>query len=136
MTEADWREEREKLLKSLRETKKLAAESQAEAAAYRELLEECWRAASEALKNNELGLLYTITGKFSFDWVPSKHEGRQWGKLFLHAYMRDAGWLEHAKKRLQEIRTDAELIVEDNETNTELKRKIMDAADDGLIPHI
>ena len=136
MSEADWEQEREKLLESLQETRKIAAESQAEAAVYRELLEECWRAASEALKKKDLDLLYKITGKFSFDWMPSEHEGKQWGKLFLHACIRDAGWLERAKKRLEEIKADAEKILEDNETNTELKRKIIDAAEDGLITHI
>ena len=136
MSEIEWSEEREKLLESLHEARRIAAESQAETAVYRKLLEECWRAASEALKYKDLALLYKITGKFSFDWMPSEHEGKQWGKLFLHACIRDAGWLEHAKKRLEEIKADAEMILEDNETNTELKRKIINAAEDGLITHI
>lgn len=128
--------EREKLLESLRKAEQIAAESQAEAAVYRDLLEECWRAASEALKNEDLDLLYKITGKLSFDWMPSEHESKQWGKLFLHAYMRDAGWLKHTKERLEQIKADAELLIEDNETNAELKKKIVDAAEDGLITHI
>jgi len=136
MTEVEWREERERLVESLRKTGQIAAESQAEAAVYQKMLEECWRAASEALKEKDLDLLYKITGKFSFDWMPSEHEGKQWGKLFLHAYMRDASWLGHAKKRLEQIKADAEMISEDNETNAELKRKIIDAAEDGLIIHI
>lgn len=136
MSEAEWRVEREKLLERLRKTEQVAAESQAEAAVYRDLLEECWRAASEALKAGEIDLLYKITGKLSFDWMPSEHEGKQWGKLFLHAYMRDAGWLKHAKKQLSQIRADAEMISEDSEVNAELKRKIIDAAEDGLITHI
>jgi len=136
MTEVEWKEERERLLESLRKTGQIAAESQAEAAVYQKMLEECWRAASEALKKGELNLLHEITGKFSFDWMPSEHEGKQWGKLFLHACMRDARWLEHAKKRLEQIKTDAELISEDNETNAELKKKIIDAAEDGLVTHI
>jgi hypothetical protein len=136
MSEAEWRVEREKLLERLQKAEQVAAESQAEAAVYRDLLEECWRAASEALKAGEVDLLYKITGKLSFDWMPSEHEGKQWGKLFLHACMRDARWLEHAKKRLEQIKADAELILEDNETNAELKRKIIDAAEDGLITHL
>ncbi|MGB8510822.1 MAG: hypothetical protein WCD76_20790 [Pyrinomonadaceae bacterium] len=136
MNEIEGREEREKLLERLRNFEQIAAENQAEAAVYRKLLEECWRAASEALKNNDLSLLYKITGKFSFDWTPTEHEGKEWGKIFLHAYMRDAGWLNHAKKRLEDIKADAEMILEDNETNAKLKKKIIDAADDGLIIHI
>jgi len=136
MTEVEWREERERLLESLRENKQIAVESQAEVAVYQKMLEECWRAASEALKEGKLNLLYEITGKLSFDWMPSKHEGKQWGKLFLHACMRDAGWLKHAKERLEEIEAYAELILEDNETNAELKKKIIDAAQDGLATHI
>jgi hypothetical protein len=128
--------EQEKLLERLRKAEQIAAESQAEAAVYRDLLEECWRAASEALDNKDLGLLYKITGKASFDSMPSKHEGEQWGKLFLHAYMRDAGWLKLTKERLEQIKGYAEMILEDNETNAELKKKIVDAAEDGLITHI
>ena len=124
MTEAELSEERERLLESLRKTGQVAAESQGEAAIYRKLLEECWRAASEALKNEDLNLLYKITGKFSFDWPPTEHEGKEWGKLFLHAYMRDAGWLRHVKKRLEQIKADAEIILADDKTNAELKEKI------------
>ncbi|MCA1630386.1 MAG: hypothetical protein LC785_04020 [Acidobacteria bacterium] len=129
-------DEHEKLLENLRRAEQITAESQAEAAVYRDLLEECWRAASEALKNEDLNLLYKITGKFSFDWMPSEHEGKQWGKLFLHAYMRDAGWLKLTKERLEQIKAYAEMILEDNETNAELKKKIIAAAEDGLITHI
>jgi hypothetical protein len=128
--------EHEKLLENLRKAEQIAAESQAEAAVYRDLLEECWRAASEALKNENLALLYKVTGKSSFDWMPSEHEGKQWGKLFLHAYMRDARWLKHAKEQLEQIKEYAGMIVEDNEANAELKKKIIAAAEDGLITHI
>ena len=136
MSEAEWREEREKLLERSRKFEQIAAESQSEAAIYRKMLEECWKAAAEALKNENLNLLYEITGKFSFDWMPSEHEGKQWGKLFLHAYMRDAAWLKRAKERLEQIKANAEMIVEDNETNIELKGKIIAAAEDGLTTHI
>lgn len=136
MSDVQQKSEQEKLLERLRKAEQIAAESQAEAAVYRDLLEECWRAASEALKNKDLDLLYKITGKFSFDWMPSEHEGKQWGKLFLHAYMRDAGWLRLTKERLEQIKAYAEMILEDNETNAELKQKIVDAAEDGLLTHI
>jgi hypothetical protein len=136
MSEAEWGVEREKLLERLRKAEQVAAESQAEAAVYRDLLEECWRAASEALQAGEVNLLYKITGKLSFDWMPSEHEGKQWGKLFLHAYMRDAGWLNHAKEQLSQIKAAAEMILEDNASNAELKMKIIDAAEKGLITHI
>lgn len=136
MSEAEWRVEREKLLERLRVTEQVAAESQAEAAIYRKMLEECWRAASEALKSEDLSLLYKITGKFSFDWTPTEHEGKEWGKIFLHAYMRDAGWLMHAKKCLEQVKADADMILEDNETNAKLKRKIIDTAVEGLTIHI
>ena len=101
MSEVETREEREKLLERLRKFEQIAAESQAEAAIYRKMLEECWQAASAALKSEDLNLLYKITGKFSFDWTPTEHEGKQWGKLFLHAYMRDVGWLKRTKERLE-----------------------------------
>jgi hypothetical protein len=136
MSEVAWREEREKLLERLQKSGQIAAESQAEAAVYRKLLEECWQAASEALKNKDLNLLYKITGKFSFDWTPTEHEGKEWGKIFLHAYMRDAGWLNHAKKCLEEIKAEAEMILEDHETNAKLKKKIISSAEDGLTIHI
>ncbi len=136
MSNDNWKEEHEKLLERVRKAEQIAAESQAEAAVYRKMLEECWAAAAEALKNNEINLLYKITGKFSFDWMPTEHEGKQWGKLFLHAYMRDAGWLKRAKERLEEIRAVAEMMSEDDEAGVEVKKKIINAADDGLIIHI
>ena len=136
MAEPDWINEREALLERVRKAEQVAAESQAEAAVYRDLLEECWRAAAEALKVGEVDLLYKITGKLSFGWMPSEHEGKQWGKLFLHAYMRDAEWLKHARKRLEQIKSDAEMISEDSEANDELKKKIIEAAEHGLINHI
>ncbi|MBC7933025.1 MAG: hypothetical protein H7Z38_20880 [Rubrivivax sp.] len=133
MSETDWKVEREKLVERLRKTEQVAAESQAEAAVYRDMLEECWRAASQALKAGDVNLLSKVTG---FDLMPTEHEGKQWGKLFLHAYMRDARWLNHARKRLEQIKADAEMIREDSETNAGLKKKIIAAAEDGLVTHI
>jgi hypothetical protein len=61
---------------------------------------------------------------------------KEWGKYFLQAYMRDAGWLEDTKKALEQIKAAAENLLEDNRINTELKNKIIAAAEDGLITHI
>ncbi|MBA3242492.1 MAG: hypothetical protein H0T60_14785, partial [Acidobacteria bacterium] len=59
MSEVEWKVEREKLLERLRKAEQVAAESQAEAAVYRDLLEDCYRAADQALKGKDLNLLYT-----------------------------------------------------------------------------
>lgn len=139
MSEAKWEEEREKLLENLRKANQVAAESQAEAAVYRDLLEDCYRAANQALQDEDLKLLYTITGKLSFGWMPSKSEVKQWGKYFLNAYMRDAGWLEYTKKALEQIKADAQKLLENNEIDDDIKRKlqgILAAAEDGLITHV
>ncbi len=136
MNEAEWEEAREKLLERVRKAEQIAAESQAEAAVYRDLLEDCYRAADQALKDKDLNLLYTVTGKLAFDWMPSASEVKRWGKYFLHAYIRDTGWLEDTKKALEQIKTDAEKLSEDKEMNAEIKRKIIAAAENGLITHV
>ncbi len=137
MNETEWKEEREQLLERLRKVEQIAAESQAEAAVYRDLLEDCYRAADQALKDKDLNLLYTITGNLAFNSIPSETDGKQWGKHFLHAYMRDAAWLKMALKSLQQIKADAEeLSVENHEANAGLKDKIIAAAKNGLITHV
>jgi hypothetical protein len=136
VSEANWEEERATLLERLRKAEQIAAESQAEAAVYRDLLEDCYKAADQALKDKDLNLLYTVTGKLSFSWMPSETDGKQWGKYFLHAYMRDASWLKHTKEALQEIKADAENLLEDNQTNAKLKKRIIATAEHGLITHI
>lgn len=137
MNEVEWGEEREKLLERLRRAERIAAESQAEAAVYRDLLDDCYRAADQALKEGNLNLLYTVTGKLAFDWMPSETEGKLWGEYFLRAYMRDAGWLRDAKNALEQIKMDAEkLSVKGNEANAELKRRIITAATNGLIARV
>ena len=136
MSEAKWEEERETLLERLRKAEQIAVESQAEAAVYRDLLEDCYKAADEALHNKDLNLLYTLTGKLAFNWMPSETDGKQWGKYFLHAYRRDAWWLKHAKEALERIKADAENLLEDNKMNAELKKRIIAAAENGLITHV
>ena len=136
MSEDKWEEERKNLLERLQKAERVTAESQAESAVYRDMLEECYKAADQALKNENLNLLYEITGKLTFNWMPSESEGKLWGKYFLNAYMRDAGWLEHTKKALEQIKAYAERLQEDNETNAELKKRIIATAEDGLITHI
>jgi hypothetical protein len=140
MTEVEWKEERESLLDSLRKAEQIAAESQAEAAIYRDMLEDCYGAAKQALERKDLSLLdRMIIHRTQFFTVPDREDIKQWGKHFLNAYMRDAGWLEDTKKNLEQIKADAEKILEDNEINPELKlalNRIIAAADDGLIPRI
>lgn len=104
---------------------------------YRDLLEELYKAADEAIEAKDLGLLHQITGKLAFSYVPSESDVRQWGKDFLHAYRRDAGWLRDTKKALEKIKKAAEdLNVEESSQSAELKAKIIRAANDGLITHI
>jgi hypothetical protein len=139
MSNAKWEEEREELLKRLQKAERVVAESQAEAAVYRDMLEDCYRAADEALHNKDLDLLYKITGKLTFNWMPSVSEGKLWGKYFLDAYMRDAGWLEDTKKALEQIKAEAEKLLESDKINAELKEKIeriIAVADKGLVTHI
>jgi hypothetical protein len=137
VSEAKWEEERETLLEGLRKAQQIAAESQAEAAVYRDMLEDWREAATQALAQKDLSFLYKINDNRSVPFfLSSKEEGERWGRLFLSAYMRDAGWLKHTKKALDKIKAEAENMVEDNETNTELKKRIIAIAEDGLITHI
>lgn len=135
LSEAEWEEEREKLLQTVRKANQVAAESQAEAAVCRDLLEDCYKAASEALAQNDMSLLRKIA-RTSFSYIPTKQDTKEWGKYFLDAYARDAGWLEDAKKALERIKTYAAQLSEATEGNAELKKKIIDVAEEGLITHI
>ena len=137
MSNEETQRERDELLERVRKAEQVANESQAEAAVYREFLEALYKAADQAIAREDLKLLHTITGKLTFLYVPSKGDVKEWGKLFLHAYIRDAGWLESAKQSLEKIKAYAErLDVAGNPANAELKERILEAARDGLIPHI
>lgn len=135
MSNDAWQEEREKLLKSLQRANQVAAESQAEAAVSRDLLEDCYKAANEALAQNEISLLQKIA-RTSFSSTPTKEDTEEWGKYFLDAYVRDASWLEHAKQALEEIQAAAENLSDDHEETAELKKRIIAAAEKGLITHV
>lgn len=137
MAESNWIDERKALLDRLRKAEQVAAESQAEAAVYRELLEDWYEAAQRARAQKNFDLLQVINNRIIPFYLPEKEEGKEWGKLFLYAYMRDARWLDHAKQALERIKADAEkLKAEDGDSNSELKRRILRAAEDGLIEHI
>ena len=136
MSEAEWNEEREELLNRLKEAERLRAESQSEAAVYLDSLRECYEAAEQALSKKDLDLLYRITGKLTFSWMPSKAEGEQLGRYFLDAYIRDARWLQDTKEALDQIKADAERLPEDNELSAKIKRRIMAAAEKGLVTHV
>lgn len=135
MNQAKWEEEREELLERLQKAEQVAAKSQAEAAVCRDLLEVCYEAASQALAEKDFALLEKIA-RTSFSHIPTKEDTEEWGKYFLDAYMRDAKWLEDAIKALKDIKTNAEKILEDNEVNAELKKKIVATANLGLVQHL
>ncbi|HEX8650452.1 MAG TPA: hypothetical protein VF708_06400 [Pyrinomonadaceae bacterium] len=137
MSEANWEKERKELLEHLQKANQVALESQAEAAMYREMLEDWYEVAQKASASKDFSLLQKINKRLVPFHLPSKEQGKEWGKLFLQAYMRDARWLGHAKKSLEKIKADAEkLTVEDNDSNAKLKRSIISAAEEGLIVHI
>ena len=104
MTTEEFEKERKELLERVKKAEQIASESQAEAAVYRDLLEDLYKAADQALENNELGLLHKITGRLAFWNVPSEDDVKEWGRYFLHAYIRDAGSLDDTKKALEKIK--------------------------------
>lgn len=137
MTESEWKDERETLLERLRKAEQIAAESQAEAAVYRELLEDWHEAAQQAQDQKNFALLHIINRRIPPFYLPSKEEGELWGRLFLYAYIRDASWSDHAKQSLEQIRADAEkLSVENNEDHTTIKNKIIATAEAALVEHV
>jgi hypothetical protein len=137
VSETDWEEERKELLERLQKAEQARAESQSEAAVYRDMLEDWHEVAEKALASKDFSLLQKVNKRLVPFYLPSREEGKQWGKLFLQAYIRDSRWLRHAKQSLEKIKADAEkLTVEDNEVNAKLKRNIIDAAEEGLIVHI
>lgn len=124
------------LIKQLVKTVKFSHEHFGAVAVYRDLLEELYSAADQAIQKKDLDLLHRITGKLAFWSVPTEGDVKQWGKDFLHAYRRDAGWLNDTKKALEKIKTYAEQLEEDSSRNAELKSQIVKTADRGLIIHI
>lgn len=136
MSKSDWEDLAAELLKKLQEAARVAGESQAEAAVYREMLEDWHEVAGKAEAQKDFSLLHQINDRLVPFYLPTKKEGKLWGEHFLHAYMRDASWLEHAKQALEEIKADAEKLSDDNEEAAELKKRIIAAAEQGLITHV
>ncbi|MGB9178551.1 MAG: hypothetical protein WCB68_04825 [Pyrinomonadaceae bacterium] len=135
MSEGTWEEERAQLLEQLQEARRIAAESQAQAAVCQDLLEDYYNAARHAIGKNDIKLLPQIAHTHFSPIFTG--DVKQWGKLFLQAYKRDARWLEDIKKACENIKTDAEkLSVEDNEANAELKKRIISTAEWGLRPRV
>lgn len=127
----------EVLIKQLAKTVKFAHEHFGAVTVYRDMLEELYEAADQAIQKKDLGLLYKITGKLAFWYVPSESDVKQWGKDFLYAYRRDAGWLHDTQAALEKVKAAAaELEVADGSRNAELKAQILKAAEDGLTTHI
>jgi hypothetical protein len=125
------------LTEQLAKTVKFSHENFGAVAVYRDLLEELYAAAEQAIQKKDLRLLHEITGKLAFSYVPSESDVRQWGKDFLHAYRRDAGWLNDTKKALEKIKKAAEdLDIDEGSPSAELKAKIIKVADHGLITHV
>jgi hypothetical protein len=125
------------LIKQLVKTVKFSHEHFGAVAVYRRMLEELYEAADQAIQKNQLALLHEITGKLAFWYVPAESDVKQWGKDFLHAYRRDAGWLRDTQKALEKIKKVAEqLDVVEGSRGAELKAQIINAADEGLITHI
>jgi hypothetical protein len=133
----DWQQERDELIKRLQDAARVAGESQAEAAVYRELLEDWHEVAQMAETQRDFSLLHRINKARAVPfYLPNPEEGKSWAKYFLHAYARDAHWLEHAKKALERIKSQADKLPEDTGALAELKKSIIETAEDGLITHV
>lgn len=131
MGESNWEEERKSLLERLHNAEKIAAESQAEAAVYRRILEDWYDEAQKALKKEDVLLLN------NFIFPVREIELEKWGKSFLESYMINATWLEDAKKALEIIKSEVKkLAVEDDTDNKAIKRKILEAIEFGLAAHL
>ena len=124
------------LTKQLVKTVKSAHEHFGAVAVYRDMLEELYGAADQAIQKKDLELLHKITGKLAFWYVPGESDVKQMGRDFLHAYRRDAGWLNHTKRALEKIKTAAKELEVAGPRSEELKAQIIKAAEDGLITHI
>lgn len=137
MSGTDWQQERAELNKRLQEAARVAGEVQAEAAVYRELLEDWHEVARMAETQRDFSILRRINKARAVPfYLPDREEGKSWGKYFLNAYARDAHWLAHAKKALERIKSHADRLPEDTEALAELKNSIIEAAKDGLITHV
>lgn len=126
----------EVLFERIRKAEQIASECLGEAAVYRDLLETCYKAATEARQSGNVQDLNNVMHLHHFN-VPYESDVKEWGKDFLHAYVRDASWLNRTKSALEKIKAQAEkLDVEENSRIAELKESIMEAAKEGLITQI
>jgi hypothetical protein len=132
MAESDWVKEREDLQARLLSCEKRAAETMAEAAVCRDLIEKVRTATAEGN--------FSLLTELPFSAVLStanNHSTERWGADFLHLYKTNARWLEHAKQALNEIKAEAEqLDVVDGDRNSEIKQKILRSIATGLTVHI
>ena len=124
------------LAKQLAESVRYGEEYFGATAVYRDLLEDLYKAADQAIQKGNIGLLHEITGKLAFWYVPSERDVKQWGKDFLHAWRRDVSWLHDTKQALEKIKAAAERLETEGSQNAELIREIITAADVGLITHV
>lgn len=115
----------EALIDQLVKEVKFAHDRAGEAAVYRKLLEDLYKAADEAIKNKSLDSLHEITGRHSF-LVPSESDVTRWGKDFLQARRRDISLLHETKRALEQIKDAAEkLETHEGSPNAELKDQII-----------
>jgi hypothetical protein len=129
-------EEREQLLERVRKAEQVAIECQGEAATYRHMLETCYEAAQKASDTKNVSYLHTITHRLAFT-VPSEHEMKGLGQIFLNACKRDSSWLSRTKEALEKIKVEAQQLDVDKESsNSEVKDRIIELAEWGLIIHI
>lgn len=117
------------------ELEQIATECLGEAAVYRELLETCYKAATQASDSGQVSYLHTVMQLHMFD-VPSEGNARSWGKDFVYAYSRDAAWLAAAKSALERIITDVEKLLAEKDSPDDELKEILKTAEHGLIPHI
>lgn len=128
MGEDNWEDERKSLLERLHKAEKIAAESQAEAAVYKDQLDECSSYANEAQKALQTGnqdLAFQKVRLIPLIVQTTKTDAPKWGKYFLEASIRDNYKLENTKKMLEQIRIELEKFsVNDNDRNSEIKKQI------------
>ncbi len=135
MSERITPDERQEFERRIEQSRREAAASQSEAAVYRRLLEEIYKAANEASAQKNVNLLHTMTHLHHFD-IPSEHDLKQYGRDMWHSWQRDAGWLKMAKASLEKIQAEAERLYSDDAAQMKIKQTILNEARNGLITHL
>ena len=127
--------EKEQQLERVKKAEEVAAQCQAEAGVYRDLLNKCHEAASKAIETNNIAFVYEIEKQTRL--AADESLVKELGRILIHSFWSDKAWLSRTFRSLEKIKVLAErLTIEEGSSNAKIKDEILEAAKDGLIQQL